>query len=103
MATPSRADYLASVEEAAENVAVGLDTSVDDDAKARAATANVSGVQFIDYAEAMDNYAARSDVEPLSQRRAREAAATVAGQDFVRADTYDGGFSADPGANNPYV
>jgi hypothetical protein len=103
MGVPSRADYLLSVETASEAVLVGMDTSVDDDGKTRADTANVQVVSQIDYAEAIDNYAARDDVEPLSQRRARDAAATPAGQDFTRAETYDGGFSADPGANNPYV
>lgn len=103
MATPSRADYLASVETASENVQVGMDDSVDVDGRTRADTANVVGAWAIDYAEAIDNYAARDDVEPLSQRRARDAAATPAGQDFTRHEDYDGGFSADPGANNPYV
>ena len=102
MATPSRAQYLASVETASESF-VGLDTSVDDDGKARADAANVQVVSQIDYAVAIDNYGARDDVEPLSQRRARDAAATPAGQDFTRHEDYDGGFSADPGANNPYV
>lgn len=94
MATPSRNDYLASVETADQNAQVGMDDSVNEDAKTRAANANVSGVQFIDYADAIDNYQARSDVEPLWQRRAREAAAQVADQDFARADDYDGGYSA---------
>jgi hypothetical protein len=90
MATPSQADYLASVEEAQDVVAVGMDNSVDDDAKSRADTANVSGVQFIDYAEAMTNYEARSDVESLAHRRAREAGDAFADTDFARADTYEG-------------
>lgn len=102
MATPSRADYLASVQTASEVVVEGMDDSVDVDAKARADAANVSGVQFIDYAEAIDNYAARDDVEPLSQRRARDAAAQPAKQDFARHEDYDGGFSAGPNDNNPY-
>lgn len=105
MATPSRADYLASVTTAQEDALAqgAAEQQVDIDARARADAANVSGVQFIDYAEAIDNYAARSDVEPLSQRRAREAAATPADQNFARHEDYDGGFSAAPGDDNPYT
>jgi len=94
MALPSQANYLASVEEAAEVVAVGMSTVVDDDAATRAATGNVRQASFLDYAEGMTNYEARTDVEPLAQRRARLAGTTFASQDFARADTYDGGFSA---------
>lgn len=103
MATPSRANYLASVETASETVQGGMDDSVDQDGRDRANAANVVGVWAIDYAEAIDNYAARDDVEPLSQRRARDAAASPADQDFARHEDYDGGFSADPGADNPYT
>lgn len=97
MATPSREEYLNSVETAAENVLTqgGEAQAVDVDARARAATANVSGVQFIDYAEAIANYEARGDVEDFAQRRAREAATTFAATDFARSDTYDGGYGAD--------
>ena len=97
MAVPSKAQYLASVETAAENVLTqgGSEQAVDVDARARADAANVLGVQFIDYAEALTNYEARGDVEPLAQRRAREASTTFAGQDFARAEGYEGGFGAD--------
>jgi hypothetical protein len=91
MATPSRADYLASVKQASENAWEGMDDSVNDDQKARAAAANVSAVEFIDYAEALSNYEARDDVEPLAQRRAREAGTTFAATDFARAEDYEGG------------
>lgn len=105
MATPSRAEYLASVETASENVKSNgwEEQAVDVDARTRADAANVVGAWAIDYAEAIDNYAARDDVEPLSQRRARDAAASPADQDFARHENYDGGFSADPGADNPYT
>lgn len=91
MATPSRAEYLASVKQAHDNAWEGMDGSVDADAKARADAANVRSVEFIDYAEALSNYEAREDVEPLAQRRAREAATTFAAQDFARAEGYTGG------------
>jgi len=91
MATPSRADYLASVKQAQENANEGMDQPTDVDARARADAANVRSVEFIDYAEALGNYEAREDVEPLAQRRAREAATTFAAQDFTRAEDYTGG------------
>ena len=104
MATPSRANYLASVETASENVHSNgfSEQAVDVDAKARADAANVVGAWAIDYAEAINNYGARDDVEPLSQRRARDAAADPADQDFTRHEDYNGGYSAAPGDDNPY-
>jgi hypothetical protein len=98
MATPSRSDYLASVQEAADVVVEGFQPSaVDEDAATRAAAGSVREAAFLDYAEGLENYMARSDVEPLDQRRAREAAADVATQDFARADDYVGGFNEDQG------
>lgn len=91
MATPSRAEYLASVKQASENAWEGMDDSVNEDQKARAAAAGVSSVEFIDYAEALGNYEARDDVESLAQRRAREAGTTFAAADFAREDDYEGG------------
>ena len=90
MATPSRADYLASVTTAEDNANVGMDDSVNADAAARAEAAGVSSVEFIDYAEALGNYEARPDVETLAHRRAREAGTTFAATDFTRTNTYEG-------------
>jgi hypothetical protein len=90
MATPSQADYLASVKQAEDVVQVGMDDSVNDDAKARADAANVKHVSFIDYAEGLTNYEARSDTESLAHRRAREAATTFAATDFARGENYEG-------------
>lgn len=50
----------------------------------RAAAAGVTGVDKIEYAEAMQNYESRPDVELLINRRAREAATTFGAQDFTR-------------------
>lgn len=96
MATPSRTEYLNSVETAAENaVSGGMSDAVNDDQKARADAANVRSVEFIDYAEALSNYEARGDVEDFAQRRAREAATAFSQQDFARHEDYDGGYGAD--------
>lgn len=90
MPTPSQADYLASVDQAEDVVQVGMDDSVNDDAKARADAANVKHVSFIDYAAGLTNYEARSDTESLAHRRAREAATTFAATDFARGEDYEG-------------
>lgn len=55
-----------------------------DDAR-RAAEAGVTGVDKIDYAEALRNYESRSDVELFANRRAREYAVNFEDQDFARA------------------
>lgn len=90
MATPSQAEYLASVRQAEDNAQVGMDDSVNEDAAARADAANVRHVSFIDYAEGLTNYEARSDTESLAHRRAREAGTTFAATDFARAEGYEG-------------
>lgn len=54
------------------------------DDERRAKEANVTGVDKIDYAEALANYESRSDVELFANRRAREYATTFAAQDFTR-------------------
>ena len=51
----------------------------------RARLAGVTGVDKIDYAEALRNYESRSDVELFANRRAREYATTFEAQDFSRA------------------
>jgi hypothetical protein len=55
---------------------------IDDANRARAA--GVTGVDKIDYAEALHNYETRPDAETLAHRRARENATTFADQDFAR-------------------
>lgn len=55
------------------------------DDERRAAEAGVTGVDKIDYAEALRNYESRSDVELFVNRRAREYADTFEAQDFARA------------------
>lgn len=50
----------------------------------RAAAAGVTGVDKIDYAEALRNYESRSDVEPFANRRAREYATAFEDQNFAR-------------------
>lgn len=50
----------------------------------RARAAGVTGVDKIDYAEALENYETRPDAETLAHRRARENATTFADQDFAR-------------------
>lgn len=67
----------------------GGSTEIEDENKAKADTANVSEVQYIDYAAAMTNYEARDDVESLVRRRAREAGDQFSDTDFVRAEGYD--------------
>lgn len=50
----------------------------------RAAAAGVTGVDKIEYAEALRNYESRSDVELFLNRRAREYATDFNAQDFAR-------------------
>ncbi len=52
--------------------------------KTRAEAAGVTGVDKIDYAEALRNYESRSDVELFVNRRAREYADKFEAQDFSR-------------------
>lgn len=54
------------------------------DDKERAEAAGVTGVDKIDYAEALRNYESRSDVELFANRRAREYATAFEDQDFAR-------------------
>lgn len=68
----------------------GGSTEIEDENKAKADTANVRRVEYIDYADAMANYEARDDVETLAHRRAREAGDQFTDADFVRAEGYDG-------------
>lgn len=87
---PTQAEYLASVRDAADNANVGMDDTVNEDAKERAATAGVKHAFYIDYAAGLDNYEARADVESLAHRRAREAQVDDPETDFARADDYEG-------------
>ena len=64
-------------------------TDVAQDAKDRAAAANVADVSYIGYAAAMDNYESRDDVETLARRRAREISVDDPATDFTRAADYD--------------
>ena len=59
--------------------------------KARADAAGVSGVEYIDYAEALKNYEDRSDTELLVNRRARENATDFAQQNFARRRVQEAG------------
>lgn len=61
------------------------------DDKQRAEEAGVTGVDKIDYAEALRNYESRSDVEPFANRRAREYADAFEDQDFARAAVQEAG------------
>jgi hypothetical protein len=64
-------------------------TDVAEDAKTRAAAANVAHVSYINYAAAMDNYESRDDVETLANRRAREISTDDTQTNFTRAANYD--------------
>lgn len=57
----------------------------------RAAAAGVTGVDKIDYAEALRNYESRSDVELFRNRRAREYADAFEAQDFARQAAQEAG------------
>lgn len=82
-------DTVRTASEVVNDLTVPGSTNVDADAAARADTANVRHVSFIQYAAALTNYESRDDVESLAHRRAREASTTFAGTDFVRAEGYD--------------
>ena len=73
----------------------GGSTVIEDEAKAKADAANVSSIEYRNYAAAMDNYQKRDDVETLARRRARENGVTFTTTDYVRSETYD------PNANTP--
>lgn len=59
--------------------------------EARAAAAGVTGVDKIDYAEALRNYESRSDIELFANRRAREYGTTFESQDFARSAAQEAG------------
>lgn len=67
----------------------GGSTVIEDEAKAKADTANVRHIQYRNYGAALTNYESRSDVETLAHRRAREAGDQFSDTDFVRAEGYD--------------
>ena len=67
----------------------GGSTVLEDEAKAKADTANVRNIQYRNYDAALTNYENRDDIESLAHRRAREAGDQFSDTDFVRAEGYD--------------
>lgn len=62
-------------------------TALQEEARQRAETANVTRSEYVNYADKFAAYESRDDVETLADRRARENGENAAAADHVRSST----------------